>query len=216
MHIGDSADMPSLSSYDRGKKSFQGRTYRADIDSHLDFQLRLWDTVKSTKKRLPKRYFFEGNHENRIKRAIDIQPELEGTIGFDDLKLSEFYDEVIEYDGRTPGVKAIDGVHFAHYFISGILGKPIGGEHAAFSLITKQYGSCVAGHSHILDYCQRTAVDNTRQIGLVAGCFQDYRSEWAGRQNDLWWRGLVMLNNTENGQFDAEFISLSALEEAYE
>ena len=29
--IGDWADMPSLSSYDVGKKSFEGRTYRDDI-----------------------------------------------------------------------------------------------------------------------------------------------------------------------------------------
>ena len=29
--IGDFADMPSLSSYDIGKKSFEGRTYKADI-----------------------------------------------------------------------------------------------------------------------------------------------------------------------------------------
>ena len=29
--IGDFADMPSLSSYDTGKKSFEGRTYKADI-----------------------------------------------------------------------------------------------------------------------------------------------------------------------------------------
>ena len=29
--IGDFADMPSLSSYDTGKKAFEGRTYKADI-----------------------------------------------------------------------------------------------------------------------------------------------------------------------------------------
>ena len=29
--IGDFADMPSLSSYDVGKKSFEGRRYQADI-----------------------------------------------------------------------------------------------------------------------------------------------------------------------------------------
>ena len=37
--LGDQADMPSLSGYDKGKKSFQGRTYRADIDVHSDFHL---------------------------------------------------------------------------------------------------------------------------------------------------------------------------------
>ena len=31
--IGDFADMPSLSSYDVGKKSFEGRRYRDDIQN---------------------------------------------------------------------------------------------------------------------------------------------------------------------------------------
>ena len=33
VHIGDHYDMPSLSSYDRGKKSFEGRRYQADIEA---------------------------------------------------------------------------------------------------------------------------------------------------------------------------------------
>jgi len=31
INIGDFADMPSLSSYDKGKKAFEGRRYLADI-----------------------------------------------------------------------------------------------------------------------------------------------------------------------------------------
>ena len=31
--LGDFADMPSLSSYDAGKKSFEGRRYRDDIEA---------------------------------------------------------------------------------------------------------------------------------------------------------------------------------------
>ena len=33
IHLGDFADMPSLSSYDKGKKSFEGRRYTKDIAS---------------------------------------------------------------------------------------------------------------------------------------------------------------------------------------
>ena len=33
INIGDFADMPSLSSYDVGKKSFEGRTYQADVEA---------------------------------------------------------------------------------------------------------------------------------------------------------------------------------------
>src|SRR6187549_1879799 len=31
--IGDFADMPSLSSYDKGKKSFEGRRYKRDVEA---------------------------------------------------------------------------------------------------------------------------------------------------------------------------------------
>ena len=33
VNLGDFADMPSLSSYDVGKKSFEGRRYKADIEA---------------------------------------------------------------------------------------------------------------------------------------------------------------------------------------
>ena len=33
VHLGDHADMPSLSSYDVGKRSFEGRRYSADIEA---------------------------------------------------------------------------------------------------------------------------------------------------------------------------------------
>jgi predicted MPP superfamily phosphohydrolase len=82
INIGDAWDMPSLSSYDRGRKSFQGRTYRADIDAGLDFQDRLWSRVKRRKKKRPLSVFCVGNHEQRIARAVDLQPELDGAVAY--------------------------------------------------------------------------------------------------------------------------------------
>lgn len=215
VHLGDSADMPSLSSYDRGTKAFQGRNYRADIDAHLDFNDRLWDTVRSAKRKLPVRYFFEGNHEHRIKKAINLQPELEGAISFDDLELTRYYDEVIEYNGRSPGVHQIDGVQYAHFFISGVMGKSIGGAHPAYSILAKGHGSATAGDLHLLSYECQTGIGGRRLQGLVAGCYQDYDADWAGEANKLWWRGVVVKRNVENGNYDPSFISLAALKKEY-
>lgn len=215
VHNGDSADMPSLSSYDRGKKSFQGRTYRADIDSHLDFQYRLWDTVRNTKRKLPVTYFFEGNHENRIKKAINLQPELEGTISFKDLELSRWYDEVIEYDNSSPGVSDICGISFGHFHISGVMGRPIGGEHPAYSLVSKQFKSIVAGHLHLFDYCVRTDASGSKLFGLVLPCFFDYESDWAGAANKLYSRGVIILDNVDSGWGDLRFISIDSLKKEY-
>lgn len=215
IHLGDSADMPSLSSYDKGKKSFQGRTYRADINSHLDFQSRLWDTVKSAKKKLPHRVILEGNHEHRIKKAINLQPELEGAISPDDLCMLDFYDEYIEYNGRSPGVVEIDGIAYAHFFISGVMGKAIGGIHPAYSILTKGHVSATAGDLHLLDYCTHTSLSGHKIQGLVAGCYQDYDADWAGEANNLWWKGVVVKRSVENGNYDPQFISIDSLKASY-
>jgi hypothetical protein len=213
--MGDSADMPSLSSYDRGTKGFQGRTYRADIDAHLDFNDRLWNTVKQSKRKLPRRIFLEGNHERRIKKAINLQPELEGAISFNDLELSRYYDTIVEYNGRSPGVITLDGVAYAHFFISGVMGKPIGGTHPAYAILQKGHGSATAGDLHLLSYDTQTGTNGRRIQGLVAGCYQDYDADWAGNANSLWWRGVVVKRNVEDGNYDPEFISLDQIKKAY-
>jgi len=46
VNMGDAADLPSLSTFDKGKSSFHGQRYGADIESHLDFQERLWAAVQ--------------------------------------------------------------------------------------------------------------------------------------------------------------------------
>ena len=215
VNIGDAADMPSLSSYDKNKRIFQGRSYKKDIDSHLDFQDRMFHQMKKQKKKLPKRYVFEGNHERRIEKALDLSPELEGTISFNDYRFEDYYDETIRYSGGTPGIKEIDGVHYAHYFVSGVMGRPISGEHPAYSLLTKQFVSCTCGHIHTADYSIRTTVHGKKINGLVCGVYQDYDSQWAGEVNKLWWRGVVVKHNVEDGNYDPQWISIEALKKEY-
>jgi hypothetical protein len=215
INLGDNWDMPSLSGYDRGKRSFQGRTYKADIDSGLDFNERLWHRVKLRKKRLPRRVFLYGNHEERIARAIDSQAELEGVIGYNDLNLDYWYTDVVPYTGRTPGIISIDGVSYAHYFVSGVMGRAIGGEHPAYSLLTKEYQSCTQGHIHVADHSIRTRADGKRIHGTVAGVFQDYDTDWAGEVNRLWWRGVVIKRNVEEGNYDIEWVSIERLKKLY-
>ncbi len=215
VNIGDAADMSSLASYDKGKRSFQGRSYAKDVNAHLDFQERLWQPIKKQKKKMPDRYFFVGNHCQRIDRALDLSPELVGTIGYKDLCLNDFYNEVIPYEGDTPGMKIIEGTAFAHYFITGVMGRGIGGEHPAYTLLTKNFQSCVQGHTHTLDFCERTNAEGKKIQGLVCGVYQDYDSPWAGERNKIWWKGVVLLKNIENGQFDLETISLDRLRKEY-
>ena len=215
INLGDTADMPSLSSYDKGKRSFQGRSYSQDVAAHGDFQEKLWGTVRKSKRKLPRRITLIGNHEQRIDRAIEHQPELAGTIGYEDLELDRWYSDVVPYEGQTPGTICVDGIHYAHYFISGVQGRPLGGEHPAYTLLGKKFASCTQGHSHTSDYCVRQTEAGRRIQALVAGCYVDYHTDWAGTSNRLWWRGVVVKRGVSDGSYDPEFISIERLKREY-
>ena len=212
---GDTADMPSLCSYDKGKRAFQGRTYQADVEAHNDFQDRLWHDVKKTKKKLPRRITLIGNHEQRIERAISLQPELEGAIGYADLQLDRYYDTIVPYNGATPGGIDVDGIYYAHYLVSGIAGRAISGEHHAASLLAKKYTSCSVGHSHTADYCIKTQANGNKIMGLVGGCFHEHFADFAGEANKLYWKGLVVKRNVEKGNYDVQFVSIDYLKKKY-
>lgn len=218
INLGDAADLASLSTYDKGKGSFHGRNYGKDIEVHLDFQDRMWSPIKKSKKKQPLKVILEGNHEYRIKRAIEFSPELEGErfgVSFKDLAFSEYYNEVVEYNGGTPGIITLDGVSYAHYFITGVSGRPIGGEHHAYSLLAKNFTSCTCGHSHTVDWAVRTSSSSKKIMGLVAGVYQDYQSGWAGHINDLWWSGIVIKRGVEDGYYSPQFVSLEQLRKEY-
>lgn len=214
--IGDYADMPSLCSYDMGTKGYEGRRYVKDIEVTLDAQERMFSPIKARKKRMPQFHMFIGNHEHRIDRAISSDAaKLEGMISLDDLKYEEFGWDVTGYKGATPGIKEIDGVAYAHFFTSGVAGRPIGGVSPAYQLITKQYQSCTQGHGHTLDFCVRTNAGGNDLYGCTVGCYVDYFADFAGAANDMWWRGVVVKRGVDKGAYDAEFISLDRIKREY-
>lgn len=215
INIGDGADMPSLCSYDKGTKSFEGRTYGRDIASAVEADDRMWHQVKKQKRKLPRRVRLIGNHEQRISRVLNLQPELAGAISMNDLQLEKYYDEVVPYEGSTPGCIVIGGIVYAHYLPAGVMGRPISGEHAAYSLITKLGQSCTVGHLHTRDFCQRTNAVGLPRLGLVAGVFQDWEAPFAGLANKFWWRGVVVKREVENGTYDHQWISISSLRKEY-
>src|ERR1700738_4401066 len=79
--LGDFADMPSLSSYDVGKKIFEGRRYKDDIDAGNEGLARLNDPINKELARIGRRHIkrwnlrkkvTRGNHDwDRIVRAIE-------------------------------------------------------------------------------------------------------------------------------------------------
>lgn len=212
---GDGGDFPSLCSYDKGKRSFQGRTYQADVAAHNDFQDRLWHPSRRAKKKLPRRIKLVGNHEQRIDRAVEVQPELDGVISYRDLDWEKYYDTIIPYSGSTPGGIVLDGIYYSHYLVSGISGRPISGENPGASLLGKRYSSCSVGHSHVVDWAVKTRANGSKIMGLVGGCMIDYPMSYAGDSQRLWWKGVTICHNVENGMYDPQFVSLDTLKQKY-
>ncbi len=219
--MGDWADLPSLSSYDKGKREFEGRRLSNDIlvakRARELFERPIEEYNQRRRKNGKKQYkprkvHLRGNHENRINVATSLSPELEGSISTSRLCISDMGWE--EYGFLDTIV--IDNICYSHYFGSGVMMRPIGGEYPACSLIKKQYASCVAGHLHLRDFAERTTADGRRLTGLLTGCYlaEDQREHWAGAANEMWWKGLIMLN-VHGGAFDPSFYSIQEIKERW-
>jgi len=215
VHIGDHWDMPSLSSYDKGKKCFEGRRYLHDIQAgneamniFLNPIFEEIDRLRTNRKKIwkPKLIFTLGNHENRINRAVDSSAELEGLISLDDLNL----DDWDVHDFLEPIF--IDGVGFSHYFTSGVMGRPVS---SARAMINKKHMSCVMGHVQDRDIAYARKADGKSLTGIFAGIFYQHNEEYLGEQGNSSWRGIWMLNEVEDGSFDELPVSLNYLRGRY-
>jgi hypothetical protein len=219
--LGDFADMASLCSYDKGKKDYNSRSYKQDILSVIRAQELLlaplyhYNQIRRDQKQkqyLPERYMLIGNHENRINRAISLDHViLEGMISLDDLQYSSFGWTVIPFLEKLQ----LDGVIYSHYFVSGIMGNSVSGEHPAYSIIKKHYMSCTAGHNHLLDISRTAKADGSSIRGLTAGCFLEHKEDYAGPAQDLWWRGVIMKYGVKDGDYALEEVPLEYLRRSY-
>lgn len=223
--IGDWADMPSLSSYDVGKKSYEGRRYNEDIQAAVAAREEFNRGLAAHNSRMARRHKAQyrptkvacgGNHdEGRITKVVEADPKLDGLISVNDLQHREYG---WEYAPFLEPIE-IQGFCVSHYFPSGVMGRPVGGEMPALSLVRKELTSCIAGHSHLFDIAHRTRPNGQRVWGIVVGCYlaKDQFEAYAGPVvNRFWWRGLVRLKGCEDGSFDSiETITIEELERAY-
>ena len=104
--LGDFASMDALSSYDKGHKSFEGKRYSKDVEVTLDaldrFEAPIAEYNRGQRKNRkvqykPKKIMLLGNHENRINRAVELSPELDGSLSTDDLGYASFGWDVKPY-----------------------------------------------------------------------------------------------------------------------
>lgn len=215
--LGDFSDMPSLSSYDKGKKSFEGKRYIKDIDAtHVAMQALLqplWDYNKNAKKTKHKLYtpsmdMLLGNHEFRIERAVNDDAKLEGVLSIDDLGYKEVGWKVHDF----LKVVVIDGVAYSHYFVTGVAGRAAASAAAQFR---KTGMSCIAGHQQGLQIHTGTRADGALLTSIIAGSCYESTHDYLGPQGNNHFRGFLVLHDVNNGQFDHMAVSLKYVKEKY-
>lgn len=218
--LGDFADMESLSSYDKWKRSYEGRRYSLDIKAAREAMDRLlapmreYNSSRARNKKQqykPRMVMCLGNHEQRIERATDLDPMLDGTIGYADLGYEEAGWEVYPFLDEVE----VDGVTYSHFFVSGVMGRPIGGENPAKMILHKHHKSCTAGHIHIADWAQRRR-GSEHIMGCLAGCYFEHEEAYVSKSvNHMWWRGVVIKRNVVDGCYDPQFLSLNTIKRRF-
>ena len=217
--IGDVADMPSLSSWDKpGSLKFEGKRYKLDIEAVHEGMAKLMAPIQDAQQRLidskhkqwnPRLILTLGNHEDRITRAINSDPKLDGLISIRDLQYERWGWEVHDF----LRVVVIDGIAYSHYFVSGAMGRPIC---SAAALLTKLHQSCFAGHQQGRQIAYSKRADGTELTAIICGSAYPHDEDYLGIQGNKHWRGIYQLNDVHNGTFDELALSLKYLKERYQ
>ena len=217
VQIGDFADMESLCSYDTGKKSFEGRRYKNDISIARKGMERLLGpfkrfnalAVKGGRKRYnPRLVLTLGNHEDRITRAIESDPKLEGVLSIKDLGYEDFGWEVSPFLQPVQ----IDGILYNHYFPTGQMGHPCS---SARAILNKYHTSCFAGHQQGRDIAYaRKGYDETI-TAIICGSYYLHEEEYLNPCTNRHWRGIYVLHEVKNGSFDEMAVSLNYLKRKF-
>jgi len=215
--LGDFADMASLSSYDVGKKSFEGKRYIKDVEAtHVAMEALLGPLNEynasakknKTKQYKPRRVMLYGNHEHRIEKAVNNDAKLEGVLKLDDLGYKSFGWETYPF----LEVMVIEGVAFSHYFTSGMLGRPCS---SAAAQLSKKHMSCVAGHQQGLQISTSVRADGKKITSVIAGSCYESEHDYLGPQGNTHWRGALMLHNLNDGEFDLVPLPLHYINNKY-
>lgn len=217
VNIGDFADMPSLSSHDiKGSKYFEGLRYKTDVTVAKDAMKLLLSPLrelqakqKKNKEKIykPRMVMLLGNHENRIDRAVNNNPTLEGLISTKDLNYESDW-EVHEFLHPV----FINGVGFNHYWPVGALGRPASSPSA---IINKLHMSCIAGHQQGKQVAYGKRADGKSITSIVVGSYYLHDESYMDQLSNRHWRGLLVMNEVEDGHFDEMFLSIDYLGRKY-
>lgn len=208
--LGDDVDFPSISTYNSVKDQ-EGQRLIADIEAANKADDLLFESMG--KYRPASMHKLMGNHNERLDRFLAAHPVLEG-LGIPELlNHKEHGWKTVPYRYGSPDILTLDGLAYAHYFANVNTGKPIGGN-ASYKL--GQIGTpFVQGHVQGYDIGTKQFATGRTIRGIVAGSCYLHDEEYKGAANRHW-RGAIVLNEVENGEFSEMPLTMDYLCRKYE
>lgn len=213
VNLGDTWDFPSLNGHEKpGSLPLEGARYKDDLDAGAEAMRLISEPMERETKRSkawkPRKIFLLGNHEDRADRACLNDPKWCGHIGSENCDTRDW--ERHKFLERV----WIDGIVYAHFFQSSHSNRPIGGE--VSNRLNRIGNSFVQGHEQGFRYGNRICGSGRTWHGLVAGSCYLHFEEYRGRQGQQHWRGVVILNEVEDGDFCVMPLTLDYLCRKYE
>lgn len=200
--------MISLNTYDIDTKSFEGRTYRADIEASVHaHEIMFLPMQKLKSKYNPETFICYGNHENRILKTIERDRKLDGTIALEHLQYNRFYKHVFPFLEKFQ----VDGVTYVHYSWKKLPAKAMEGELIARNILNHEMVSISVGHTPEFHYYEKFNGNGKRIQCMVAGACFEHHEPYAGPRNKHYWRGIVHKKYVQDGNYDFERIGIEQL-----
>lgn len=206
---GDWWDFPSLNSHVKpGSAPLEGCRFEDDLKVGNAAFHRFNKKISTVKGWKPRKEFTCGNHEDRADRAAVEDPKWMGVVGSQFCNVEDFK--------WNPFLKRvwIDGIVYSHYFQSSHSKFAIGG--SIDNRFNKIGASFVQGHEQGKREGSRIMASGKTWYGLVAGSCYLHEEEYRGAQGQRHWRGIVVLNEVEDGEYDIMPLSLRYLCKRYE
>lgn len=211
--LGDWWDLASLNSHsEKGSAPLEGTRYKDDIwvgneafarlSAPMDREIARTE-ARHKKRWKPRKVFLKGNHEIRADRVINNDPKYQGVLSSDDC--------------LTPGwerheflkVVEIDGVLYSHFFKMQNSNNAISG--STDNRLNKIGASHVQGHQVGFLYGNRVYPDGKTRHSLTCGSAYVHSEDYRGPQCNKHFRGIVVLQEVQDGDFLVMPVSLDFL-----
>lgn len=211
--IGDWWDMASLSIWTPSKqKILSGYTVMKDYKAGCEALERFMAPWCSLRNYKPTLDFTKGNHEHRIDRYKEANPEIDSLPDPDSFLRDRGW-RVHPFLHPT----TIDGITYCHFFCKdakGNVNKKPSGSPSALQQCRAEMRHTVAGHKQGIDTEYFPAGGRVVR-GIIAGSFYQHTEGYKTPHGNDHWQGCLMLNDVRPKGYDLEEVSLDRLRRMY-